>query len=103
ISAEESEIVRKRMEKLQIKEIHLGIKDKLYVYNALKEKYNLSDDEICFCGDDIQDISILKKTGFSACPKNAQEKVKETCNYISEKKGGNGFVREICNLIVDCR
>ena len=99
ISAEKSAIVKKRMEKLKIKEIHLGVKNKIKKYEKIKDKYRLKDKEICFCGDDIQDLSILKKTGLSACPKNAQLKVKEICNYVSEKKGGKGFVREICNLI----
>ncbi len=98
ISAEESEIVRKRMEKLKIGEIHLGIKDKLLKYEEIKEKYNLIDKEICFCGDDIQDIPVLKKVGFSACPKNAQEEVKKICDYVSDKKGGGGFVRKLCEL-----
>jgi len=103
ISAEESDIVRKRMKKLKIREIHLGIKNKLKTYEEIKNKYKLKDEEICFCGDDIQDIAVLKKAGLSACPDNAQDKVKNICTYVSDKQGGNGFVREICNLIIDCR
>lgn len=100
ISSENSTIVKKRMEKLLIEEIHLGIKNKLDLYEKLKEKYNLRDDEIGFCGDDIQDIPILKKVGFSCCPKNALEDVKKVCIYNSKKSGGQGFVREICNMFL---
>ncbi|MCF7900827.1 N-acylneuraminate cytidylyltransferase [Candidatus Woesearchaeota archaeon] len=99
ISAENSEIVKKRMEKLRIKEIHLGIKNKLQTYEEIKNKYNLKDEEICFCGDDIQDIPVLEKVGFSACPKNARKEVKAICNYISEYEGGNGFVRDLCDIL----
>jgi YrbI family 3-deoxy-D-manno-octulosonate 8-phosphate phosphatase len=101
VSSEKSETVKKRMEKLQIKEIHLGIKDKLDIYTTLKEKYNLTDDEICFCGDDVQDISVLEKVGFSCCPENALEEVKNICDYVSDKKGGCGFIRDICDIIID--
>ncbi len=100
ISSEKSEIYQKRMRKLKISEIHLGIKDKLTIFNNLISKYSLSEKEICYCGDDIQDIPVLKKVGFSCCPKNAQNDVKDVCDYISTIKGGNGFVREICNLII---
>ena len=101
ISSEESEIVRKRMDKLKIKEVYLGIKNKLKIYNELKSKYNLKDEEVCYCGDDIQDIVILKKVGLACCPDNAQEEVKKVCGYISNKKGGNEFVRQLANLILD--
>jgi len=99
ISSEESEIVRKRMEKLQIKDVHLGVKNKLSQYKKLIEKYKLKDEEICFCGDDVQDIPVLKKVGLSACPRNALDEVKGYCDYVSIKKGGEGFVRDIVDLI----
>jgi len=100
ISSEASDAVKFRMNKLSIFEVHLGIKNKLEIYNSIKEKYHLSDQEICYCGDDIQDIPVLKQCGFSCCPKNAQNEVKKICDYISEYKGGSGFIREICNIIL---
>ena len=100
ISSEASDAVKYRMNKLNISEVHLGIKNKLEIYNRIKEKYHLSDQEICYCGDDIQDIPVLKQCGFSCCPKNAQTEVKHICDYISEYEGGSGFVREICNKIL---
>ena len=72
----------------------------MVIYNDLKKRYNLNDQEICFCGDDIQDLSILEKVGFSCCPKNAQDGIKNICDYISPLNGGEGFVREICNIFV---
>ncbi|MFT4303206.1 MAG: cytidylyltransferase domain-containing protein [Candidatus Woesearchaeota archaeon] len=100
ISAENSEIVRNRMNKLKINEIHLGIKKKIEIYNRLKKKYHLKDDEICYCGDDIQDMDILKIVGLPCSPINAQNEVKNISRYISNKKGGEGFVRDICNIIM---
>lgn len=100
ISSEASDAVKLRMNKLKIPEIHLGIENKLEVYNSIKKKFKLLDQEICYCGDDIQDIQILTKCGFSCCPKNAQNEVKNICDYISEYEGGRGFVREICNILL---
>ena len=101
ITSENSEIVKSRMEKLKIKDIFIDIKDKIKIYNELKEKYNLEDKNICFLGDDIQDLNILKIVGFSCCPINAQRVVKENSIYNSPFKGGEGFVRDVCNLILE--
>lgn len=99
ISSEESEIVRKRFQKLQIKEIHLGIHNKLNPYEKLKTTYKLNDEEICFCGDDIQDIPVLEKVGLSICPNNARYQVKQICDYVSDKTGGEDFVRSIAEIL----
>ena len=101
ITSEDSEIVRKRMEKLRIDDIYIGIKDKLEIYDKLKNIYNLKDENICFCGDDLQDLNLIKQAGFSACPKNAQEEIKRYSIYISEFFGGDGFVRDVCNIILN--
>ena len=101
ITSENSEIVKLRMEKLKITDIFIGIKDKIKIYNNLKEKYQLEDSNICFLGDDIQDLGILKKVGLSCCPLNAQQIVKENSIYKSPFKGGDGFVRDVCNIILE--
>ncbi|MDA3781229.1 MAG: acylneuraminate cytidylyltransferase [Bacteroidales bacterium] len=101
ISSEKNKIVEKRMEKLQIKEVALGIKDKLAVYEYLKIKYKLEDSEICFCGDDIQDLPVIKICGVGCCPKNAQQAVIEICDFKSDKIGGSGFVRDVANLFLE--
>jgi N-acylneuraminate cytidylyltransferase len=99
ISSENSRIIIERMMKLGVT-CYIGIKNKSEIYNRLKKKYNLKDEEICVCGDDVQDICILEKAGFSCCPANAQEEVKEICSFISDKKGGDGFVRDVCDLLI---
>ena len=100
ISSEDSKIVENRMKKLKITDVFLGIKNKLEIYDSLKKKYDLTDENICFCGDDIQDIPVLKKVGLSCCPKNAVDEVKSICDYVSTKSGGHGFVRDVARLIL---
>lgn len=101
ITSENSQIIKKRMEKLKIDEIHIGTGDKLKVYEKIKEKYNLADKQIAFCGDDIQDISVLKKAGLSICPKDAQSEVRKYCDVALNKKGGNRFVRAVVDFVVN--
>lgn len=101
ITSEDSEIVRKRMKKLKIPDIYTNIKDKMTPYNNLKKKYSIADKNICFLGDDIQDLEIIKKVGFSCCPVNAQKIIKENVHYVSALKGGEGFIRDISNLIIE--
>ena len=101
ITSEETYIVKLRMEKLKIDEIYMGILSKIMIYNQLKKKFKLTDENICYLGDDTNDLEILKMVGFPCCPKNAQEIVKQNSKYISEYKGGNGFVRDVCNLIIE--
>jgi len=103
ITSEDTKIVEKRMNKLKICHIHIGIKDKLSVYESLKERLSLTDEETAYCGDDINDIDIIEKAGFTACPKNAVKAIKKKCNYISPYRGGAGFVRDICDMIIKSR
>jgi len=103
ITSEYSKIVEERMKKLKIDYVYIGRKDKVMVYESLKEKFSLTDDEIAYCGDDINDMDIIEKVGFTACPKNAVAAVKQKCHYVSPCRGGAGFVREICDMIIASR
>ncbi len=103
ITSEDSNIVRNRMNKLNISDVYCGIKDKEKVYNMIKTDYGLDDKNICYCGDDIQDIKILKKVGFACCPQNAQLEAKKNSHYISTFNGGKGFVRDVCNILTSVR
>jgi N-acylneuraminate cytidylyltransferase len=101
ISSEASKSAKARMDKLKITDGYYGIKDKIKIYNALKLELKIDDSEIVFCGDDIQDLPVIKKVAFSFAPKNAQISVKREVNYVSNTNGGRGFVREVCNIIIE--
>jgi N-acylneuraminate cytidylyltransferase len=100
ISAEDSEAVRKRCEKLLIKNVYLGVKDKIAVLKKIAIKNSLNKDDICFIGDDIQDLPVINWVRFSAAPCNAVEFVKNKVQYVSSKAGGSGAVREIIDIIL---
>jgi 3-deoxy-D-manno-octulosonate 8-phosphate phosphatase (KDO 8-P phosphatase) len=101
ITGEKSESVKKRAEKLNIKELHLGIKDKLAILKEILMKKNLAADEIAYIGDDVNDIEIMQNVGLSACPSDAFKSVKKHADYLCGKKGGNGAFREFAELILE--
>ena len=75
------------------------VKTPVFWINFLeKTKYN--SNEVCYIGDDLADIPVLNECGFSACPKNAIDKVKEVSCYITKSPGGKGAVRELCDILL---
>jgi 3-deoxy-D-manno-octulosonate 8-phosphate phosphatase (KDO 8-P phosphatase) len=100
ITGEMSPSVAKRAEKLQITELHLGIKDKLLVLMQIMVNKNLSKEQIAYIGDDVNDIEIMQKVGLTACPSDAISFTKKIADYICENKGGEGCFREFAELII---
>lgn len=100
ISGGKTEAVAKRYHGLGITEVHLGVKVKIQLYNELKEKYKLSDEEIAYVGDDIPDYEVLTKCGLPCCPSDAAPEIKDVCTYISHKEGGKGCARDILEQIL---
>jgi len=100
ISAENSEIAKKRFEKLKIEHIFLKCREKSKALDSIMSKAGISEEEVLFIGDDIQDIPIIDRVGFSACPSNAINAVKEKSLYMCKKEGGAGAVREVIDLLL---
>ncbi|MBM6875009.1 KdsC family phosphatase [Fusobacterium mortiferum] len=100
ITGKSSEIVRRRKEELGIQELAQGVSNKVVELNKLLEKYSLSLDEVAYIGDDINDLGVMRLVGFSSCPKDAVPEVLERVDYISNKNGGRGAVREIFEKIM---
>ena len=103
LTKENSDIVLKRAEKLKIKVVYVGVEDKLAKAAEILKKYNFSFDEVVYIGDDLNDIPLLKKVGFSCCPFDAVEEVKKVVNHVCETKGGEGVVREVVDFIVSMK
>lgn len=77
-----------------------GIKNKIKVLNKWKEYYNFDWKNIVYMGDDLSDKECLINCGLSVCPNNAVKEIKEICDIIINKEGGNGAVREIVEQIL---
>lgn len=100
ITARNNGTVEHRAKNLNIKELHQGSKNKLKTLEDIMAKYNLTFDEIAYMGDDLPDICILEKVGLKGCPFDAVDEVKNIANFITEKSGGHGAVREFCDYIL---
>ncbi len=100
ITGENSNIVKRRADKLQIKHCYLGVKNKLQLVENLLLDFNLTWSEIAFIGDDINDLKVLEKVGFSSAPENAPVYIKNAVNYVTHKKGGEGAFRDFVEKIL---
>ncbi|HMO39148.1 MAG TPA: HAD-IIIA family hydrolase [Saprospiraceae bacterium] len=93
ITGEDTEIVRRRAEKLKIPYLYQGIKDKLSVAQGLCEKLAISLENVAYIGDDIGDMLLLKQVGLSACPQNAPDYIKALVQWVIPVRGGDGAFR----------
>ncbi|MCI2228352.1 HAD-IIIA family hydrolase [Polaribacter sp. MSW13] len=100
ISGGKNEGVRTRLSNLGIKDIYLGAHDKIKQYNELVKKYNLQSENILYMGDDVPDFPVMKLVGMPCCPNDAAREIQQISKYISDKKGGEGCVRDIIEQIL---
>lgn len=100
ISGAKTDSIRIRYNGLGLKEVHLGVAVKISLYEALKEKYLLKDEQIAYVGDDIPDYEVLSACGLPCCPADAVPEIKNVCKYISHKEGGKGCARDIIEQIL---
>lgn len=102
ITGEDTEIVRRRAEKLKIDYLYMGIKDKLKVARQLCQELNLDlSTEVAYIGDDVNDIPLLQEVKISAAPANAPDYVKPFAKWHLNKSGGDGVFREFVEKIMD--
>ena len=103
ISGRESEAVRRRAEELGIKEVYQGVKDKVAVLNALRLKYACGPEEVAFLGDDLNDLPVLEKAGFSVAVGDAHPALNGAVDYRLSLPGGREAVRSLVDLILNSR
>ncbi|MBN2860890.1 MAG: N-acylneuraminate cytidylyltransferase [Sphaerochaetaceae bacterium] len=100
ITGEDIDLVRRRGEKMKVNELHLGIRNKMNVLDEICKKHTLSYDEIAYIGDDINDLEVLKHVGFGCTVQDGMRVLKETADYITEARGGQGAVREVVDMLL---
>ena len=100
VTQERTKLVAWRGEKLMMPEVHQGVMDKLSLVREMAARHGLSMDEVAYIGDDINDLATLKAVGFSATPADVMPAVVEAVDYVCVKKGGEGAVREIIEMIL---
>ena len=100
VTAQSSPAVKRRAKALGIDRIYQGYHFKIKALEKIKNDFRVNEEDICYIGDDIVDIPILKRAGFAVCVTNAMEDVKKSCHYVTEQAGGYGAVREVCEILL---
>jgi 3-deoxy-D-manno-octulosonate 8-phosphate phosphatase (KDO 8-P phosphatase) len=103
ISSRESSIVTKRMQSLGVEFIYQGQKYKRVAFNNLLNQLNLKPEQVAYVGDDLPDLYLIKTAGLGIAVANAVSVVRENATWCTEKNGGQGAVREVCEFIMQAQ
>jgi len=101
ITGRNSEIIANRAKELNITEVHQGIHDKVKKLKQVAVKYECNFDEIAYIGDDENDLECMKLCSIKGCPADAESAVKKIVDFVCERNGGNGAVREFIDYLLD--
>jgi len=99
ITAKKTRIVKHRASEMRVAAVYSDLK-KLKIYKTVLNRFRVKDEDVCFIGDDLLDLPLIKRAGFSVAPPNAVEEVKSSAHYITKKEGGKGAVRELIEIIL---
>ena len=103
LTGRECQATTRRMKEMKVNYIVQNIRDKVtYLQNFMKEN-QISQDELGYLGDDLNDLGGMKLAGFVGCPADACEEIKAVADYIAEAKGGYGAVRDIISHLLKKR
>jgi len=91
--------VQKRVTQLGLDFCYAGNEDKREAFKSLLEEYQVDASEVLYMGDELFDIPLLKKAGFSATVPNTSDEVKEIVDYVTTRESGKGCAREVIDLI----
>jgi 3-deoxy-D-manno-octulosonate 8-phosphate phosphatase (KDO 8-P phosphatase) len=100
ISGSSSREYQKRLKSLGIKDIYLNSRIKIDDFNSFLKKNKLNNSEVLFMGDDIPDFEVMKEAGVAVCPSDADSEIKQVASYISDKRGGEGCVRDVIEQVL---
>jgi YrbI family 3-deoxy-D-manno-octulosonate 8-phosphate phosphatase len=100
VTRERTAIVTRRAAKLRIEDVHQGILDKLPVVQGLAEKHGAGREGTCYVGDDLGDLDAMRWVGFSVAVADALPPIRRVAHWVTRLGGGQGAVREVCDLIL---
>ena len=103
LTGRECQATTRRMEEMRFDYIVQNVKNKAVYLKTFMEENNISKQQIGYIGDDLNDLSAMKCCGFTGCPSDACDEVKNLVNYMSDVKGGYGAVRDIISFLLKRR
>jgi 3-deoxy-D-manno-octulosonate 8-phosphate phosphatase (KDO 8-P phosphatase) len=99
ISGRHNEAVQHRLNKLNIEHVFLGMHNKITAFETLMNTLQLQTSQVAYVGDDFLDIPVMEKVALPITVPNATDGVKKIAKMCTQKKGGHGAVREVCDFI----
>lgn len=103
ISGRRSEAVTRRMQELHIRHVFQGIDDKRAAFDRLLAQLQLEARQAACVGDDLPDLPLLEAAGLAIAVADAEPEVRARAHYVTTARGGQGAVREVCNLLLTAR
>jgi|YelNatPaOPRAMG01_1025707.scaffolds.fasta_scaffold29346_3 3-deoxy-D-manno-octulosonate 8-phosphate phosphatase (KDO 8-P phosphatase) len=100
ISGRSSKAVELRAKSLGVSDVFQGVQDKLVIYEEIKEKYGLKDEEIAYIGDDLNDIQVMEKVGLAIAVADSAKEIRRFAHYVTRLPGGRGAIREVVDLFM---
>lgn len=100
LTGRSSAAVSARAGELEIDHLIQGANDKLRAYIDLQQQLGLDDEQICYMGDDLPDLPVLRRCGLALSPPGAVDEVRSEVHFVTRTRGGKGAVREACELIM---
>ncbi len=100
ISGCKSKEYQKRLKLLGVVDIYLNSRSKLEHFNTFLNKHNLVKSDVLFMGDDIPDFKVMREAGIPVCPADADSEIRQISSYVSDKKGGEGCVRDVIEQVL---
>ena len=103
ITGGNSEAIKKALNNLGIQDVFLSQHNKMSCYENYITEHQLEPSEILYMGDDLPDYDVMNSVGIATCPQNAAHEIKSISIYISDKKGGEGCVRDVIEQTMRCQ
>ncbi|MBI4746588.1 MAG: 3-deoxy-manno-octulosonate-8-phosphatase KdsC [Deltaproteobacteria bacterium] len=100
LTGRESRVVLHRARDLGIDMVYQGAKDKLPVFERILSEKGFKGEEVCYVGDDLVDMPVMRRSGLAISVADAGEELKISVDYVTSMPGGRGAVREVCELIL---
>jgi len=100
ITGGRSEGAKKRLADLGVEEYYSGVADKWSAFQSFLQRSNTLVSEVCYMGDDLPDLPVLRKVALSCCPSDAVSEILDICDYVSPFSGGRGCVRDIIEKVL---
>ena len=100
VTKEKTEIVKKWARTMNVRKVYDGILKKELILEKICKSFKISEKEVAFIGDDVNDLELMKKVGFSVTPKDGNNTVKKIADYRCKASGGKGCFREMADLIL---